>query len=109
MISWNAKQQTTAPTPDKGSHNHSSGTLSRLNALTGKQGLLKIRYAGEVGFTFLTVDPAPDLPTDTDDQAIQTAITRSRFLVRFDEGILIDGSDTRVISGRDISLISGRY
>jgi len=88
---------------------HSSGTLSRLKALTGKQGLLKIRYAGEVGFTFLSVDPAPDLPMEADDEAIQTAITRSRFLVRFDEGTLIDGSDRRVISGRDISLIRGRY
>jgi hypothetical protein len=88
---------------------HSSGTLARLKALTGKQGLLKIRYAGEVGFTFLSVDPAPDLPMEADDEAIQTAITRSRFLVRFDEGTLIDGSDRRVISGRDISLIRGRY
>lgn len=95
--------------PDEGPHNHSIGILSRLNALTGKQGLLKIRYAGEVGFTFLSVDPAPDLPAGTDDEAIQAAITRSRFLVRFDEGTLIDGSDTRVISGRDISLIRGRY
>ena len=32
-----------------------------------------------------------------------------RFLVRFDEGTLIDGSDTRVISGRYISLIRGKY
>ena len=82
---------------------------SRLNALTGKQGLLKIRFAGEVGFTFLSVDPAPDLPMELDDEAIQMAIDRSRFLVRFDQGTLIDGSDTRVISGRDISLIRGRY
>ena len=98
-----------ATNPDKEPHNHCIGTLSRLNALTGKHGLLKIRYAGEVGFTFLSVDPAPDLPTETDHDAIQTAITRSRFLVRFDEGTLIDGSDTRLISGRDISLIRGRY
>ena len=88
---------------------HRNGTLSRLMALTGKQGLLKIRFAGEVAFTFLSVDPAPDLPTEADDNAIQTAITRSRFLVRFDEGTLIDGRDTRVISGHDISLIRGRY
>jgi hypothetical protein len=88
---------------------HGNAMLSRLKALTGKQGLLKIRFAGEVGFTFLSVDPAPDLPADADDNGIQTAITRSRFLVRFDEGTLIDGSDTRVISGHDISLIRGRY
>jgi hypothetical protein len=84
-------------------------TLSRLNALAGKRGLLKIQYAGEVEFTFLSVDPAPGLSMELDDQAIQTAIDRSRFLVRFDDGTLIDGSDTRVISGRDISLIRGRY
>jgi hypothetical protein len=29
--------------------------------------------------------------------------------VRFDEGTLIEGSDTRVISGRYISLIRGKY
>jgi len=49
------------------------------------------------------------LPAEADDVTIQAAITRSRFVVRFDEGTLIDGSDTRVISGRDISLIRGRY
>ena len=80
-----------------------------MNALAGKQGLLKVRYGGEVGFTFLSVYPAPELPAETDDEGIQTAITRSQFLVRFDEGTLIDGSDRRVISGRDISLIRGRY
>jgi hypothetical protein len=94
---------------DKAPHSHPIGTLSRLNALTGKQDLLKIRYGGEVGFTFLSVYPAPELPAETDDEAIQAAITLSRFLVRFDEGTLIDGSDTRVISGRYVSLIRGKY
>src|SRR5664279_4533155 len=84
-------------------YNRFMETLSRLNALIGKQGLLKIRFAGEVGFTFLAVYPAPDLRAETNDEAIQTAIARSQFLVRFDEGTLIDGSDTKVISGRDIS------
>lgn len=94
---------------DERPHSHSAGTLARLNALTGKQGLLKIQHAGEVGFTILSVHPAPDLLAETDDEAIQLAINRSQFLVRFDEGTLIDGSDTRVISGRYISLIRGRY
>jgi hypothetical protein len=84
-------------------------TLPRLNGLVGKQGLLKIRYAGEVGFTFVSVDPAPNLPAEADDESIQDAINRSEFRVRFDEGTLIDGSDIRVISGRYISLIRGRY
>jgi len=94
---------------DKGPRNHSVGTPSRLNGLIGKQGLVPISGAGEVGFTFLSVYPAPNLPAETDDEAIQTAINRSQFLVRFDEGTLIDGSDTRVISGRYISLIKGKY
>ena len=64
----------------------------RLNSLTGKRGVLKIRCAGQVDFTFLSVDPPPDLPTEMDDDEFQTAITRSRFLVRFEEGTLIDGS-----------------
>jgi len=62
-----------------------------------------------VPFTFLSVYAPADLPSVTDDQEIQTAITRSCFLVRFDDGILLDGSDTKVISGRDISLINGRH
>src|SRR5205807_2145617 len=98
-----------APLSPKRAANGSKSTISRLNALTGKQGLLKIRYAGEVGFTVLSVDPPADLPAEADDEAIQIAITRSSFLVRFDEGTLIDGSKTRTISGRDISLIRRRY
>ena len=92
------------PNLDKGPREHSIGTLSRLNALIGKRGV-----AYEVWFTFLCVYPDPNLPAETDDEAIQAAINRSRFLVRFDKGTLIDGSDTRVISGRDISRIKGRY
>ena len=86
-----------------------NSSLSRLQALTGKKGLLKIRLAGEVPFTFLSVYGPADLSSITDDQEMQTAITRSSFLVRFDDGTLLDGSDTRIISGRDISLIEGRY
>jgi hypothetical protein len=80
-----------APISHKTPYNCFMETLSRLNALVGKQGLLKIRLAGEVGFTFLSVDPAPNLPTESIDEAIQTTITRSHFLVRFDRGTLIDG------------------
>jgi len=83
--------------------------LARLNNLVGKQGLLKLQYAGEVEFTFLSVSPATALPTEQDDAAFQAAITRSEFVVRFDEGTLIDGSHTKVVSGRYISLIKGRH
>jgi hypothetical protein len=83
--------------------------LSRLQNLVGKQGLVKIAQAGEVGFTFVAVHPAPDLPAKGDDAALQRAITRSEFTVQFDEGILIDDSNRKVISGFYISLIRGRY
>ena len=88
---------------------------SRLYALIGKQGLVPVRtdngWAGEKPFTFLSVEPPSEVLAgeDNDDQDIQAAIDRSRFLVRFDEGALIDGSKTKTISGRDISRIIGRY
>jgi hypothetical protein len=91
------------------SYNCFVDNLSRLNNLVGKQGLLKLQSAGEVGFTFLSVSPATVLPTEQDDAAFQGAITRSEFVVRFDEGTLINGSHTKVVSGRYISLIKGRY
>jgi len=86
----------------------SMDALTRLNNLVGKKGLLKIANHGEVRFTFLSVDPASDLPTEADDDAFQDVITQSSFKVRFDE-VTIDGSDTRVISGAHISRIFGEY
>jgi hypothetical protein len=68
-----------------------------------------IHSFGEVGCTILSVDPASDLPVEADGESIQTAISRSKFRVRFDEGILIDGSDVKVISGWYVSRIKGRY
>lgn len=82
---------------------------SRMRGLVGKQGLVKIAQAGEVGFTFLAVHPASNLPASGDDNELQRAITQSNFTVRFDEGTLIDDSNLRVISGQYISLIRGRY
>jgi hypothetical protein len=83
--------------------------LSRLQNLVGKKGLLKIAQAGEVGFTFLAVHPASNLPANGDDDELQRAITRSDFTVQFDKGVLIDDSNRKVISGGYISLIRGRY
>jgi hypothetical protein len=73
--------------------------LSRLQNLVGKQGLLKIAQAGEVGFTFIAAHPGPNLPANGDDNELQRAITRSDFTVQFAEGTLIDGSNRKVISG----------
>lgn len=83
--------------------------LSRLQNLVGKHGLVPIAQVGEVGFTFLAVHPAPNLPPKGDDDELQRAITRSEFTIQFDEGMLIDGSNRRIISGLYISLIRGRY
>ncbi|MDR3742284.1 MAG: hypothetical protein P4L40_24975 [Terracidiphilus sp.] len=85
-----------------------NSTLSRLRDLVGKKGLL-VTSAGEVPFTFLRVVPPADLPSVADEQEFQNAITRSNFLVRFDDGILLDGSDTRNISGFYVSSITGRH
>jgi len=81
-------------------------TRSRLQALIGKQGI-----AFETRFTFIAVHPPSDLSAaeDDHDEDIEMAINRSHFLVRFDDGVMIDGSNTRIISGRDISRIIGRY
>ncbi len=82
---------------------HSMDMHTRLKTLVGKKGLLKVANHGEVGFTFLSVDPAPDLPEESDLEAFHNAITLSSFRVLFDDGVLIDGSDTKVISGYYIS------
>jgi hypothetical protein len=84
-------------------------TLLRLTNLMGKHGLLKIRQAGEVRFTFLSVEPGPDLPTEMDDDGFQAAINQSSFGVLFENGVLIDGSNTSVISGWYISRIFEPY
>jgi hypothetical protein len=82
--------------------------LSRLVNLVGKKGLLHAQ-AGEVGFTFIAVHPAANLPMNGDDEELQRAITQSEFTVQFDDGTLIDGSNRKVISGFYISIIKGRY
>jgi hypothetical protein len=81
----------------------------RLQSLVGRKGLLKIAQYGEVEFTFRAVHPAPNLPAYGDDDALQHAITQSDFTIQFAPGTLIDGSNHKVISGRYISLIRGRY
>ena len=84
---------------------------SRLYALIGKQGILHVRTVGEVQFTFLSVEPPPELLAgeENDDQDIETAINRSWFLVRLDEGPLTYSSNTITIPGRDVFMILQRY
>jgi hypothetical protein len=87
--------------------------LSRMQNLVGKHGLVLLKppaeNSREFSFSFVAVHPAPNLPAKGDDNAFQSAIAASEFTVQFDEGIVIDGSNFKVISGRYISLIRGRY
>ncbi|HMD76705.1 MAG TPA: hypothetical protein VKG86_04965 [Terracidiphilus sp.] len=92
----------------KFAHDCVMDTVTRSNNLIGKKGLLKIANHGEVRFTFLSVDPVSDLPAEADDDAFQNVINQSSFKVRFDK-VIIDGSDTKVISGFYISRIFGDY
>jgi len=97
------------PILNKSEYDCSMDTLSRLKNLVGKRGLLNIANHGDVEFTFLSVDPVPDLPAETDSEAFQRAINLSSFQVRFNNGIRIEGTDTISVSGLDISRIFGDY
>jgi hypothetical protein len=79
--------------------------LNRLYNLSGKKGILKVAHAGEVAFTFVEIHPPAQLPSDTDENAFQLAITESDFTVYFHEGDVLDGRDTMRVSGRHISAI----
>jgi hypothetical protein len=86
---------------------------ARLQNLPGKRGLVMLKSDREAGrefeVTIVAVHPARDLPGTGDDDELQRAITRSEFTVKFEDDTLIDGSNYKVISGRYISLIRGRY
>jgi hypothetical protein len=77
--------------------------LTRLRNLVGKRGLLPVRcadgYACEVPLTFIAVAPPRDIPQKTDFDTFNTLISRSDFLIRFDAGTFLDGSNTRRVSG----------
>jgi hypothetical protein len=78
-------------------------TLSRLNALVGRKGILKIANNGHAGFTFLSVDPAPDLPAEADAETFNHAISISSFRVRFDDIVLNGGKNEMIILGEHIA------
>jgi hypothetical protein len=89
-------------------------TLSRLNRLVGKQAFVKLPLQ-DAEVTLLSVDPPTKYPAKLDDDPIASlmdmgrVIDGSRFTVRYQDGILVDGSDTGVISGWYISRIKGGY
>jgi hypothetical protein len=57
-------------------------------------------------FTFIAVQPPEKLFSETNDEdAFQRAVSQSEFTIRFEEGTLIDGSNTKKVSGFYISKI----
>ncbi len=85
--------------------------LARLRGLMGKRGLLPVRsadgFSGEVAFTFIAVAPPANIPQGTDFDSFNALISHSDFLIRFDQGILLDGRNTRSVSGEAISRVFG--
>jgi hypothetical protein len=77
----------------------------RLMSLVGKRGFLPIQEAGEMPFTVLSIQPPKEPQVD-----IERMINFSRFSIRFDEGVLIDGANTMVIGGSSFSSLNdGKY
>ena len=77
--------------------------LVRLGGLIGKRGLLPVRsmdgFSGEVPFTFVAVAPPRNVPQKTDFDTFNALISQSDFVVRFDDGTLLNGRNTRTVSG----------
>jgi hypothetical protein len=77
--------------------------LARLRGLIGKRGLFPVRSADgffrEVPFTFVAVAPPRNIAEETDFDTFNALISRSEFVVRFDDGTLLDGRNTRSVSG----------
>ena len=77
--------------------------LKRLHGFAGMRGLLPVRSVDgfwEEPFTFTgVVTPPPVIPAETDFDTFNNLISASNFHIRFDEGVLIDGRNTRNVSG----------
>jgi hypothetical protein len=75
----------------------------RLRGLVGMRGLFPVRsadgFSGEAPFTFVAVAPPRTIPTKTDFDTFNRLIDASDFHIRFDEGTLLDGRNTRTVSG----------
>jgi hypothetical protein len=77
--------------------------LTRLRGFAGMRGLFPVRsadgFSGEVPFTFVAVVPPRTIPARTDFDTFNRLIDTCDFLIRFDEGTLLDGRNTRTVSG----------
>ena len=56
-------------------------------------------FMGSAPYTIETVVPPDRIPEETDPHTFNALISASKFLVRFGECVLIDGSNTRLLSG----------
>jgi hypothetical protein len=77
--------------------------LARLRSFIGRRGLLPVRsangFSGDVPVTFIGVTPPRNISEETDLDTFNALISRSEFTVRFDDGTLLDGRNTRSVSG----------
>jgi len=77
--------------------------LTRLHGLVGMRGLFPVRsadgFSGEAPFTFVAVLPPRIIPAKTDFDTFNRLIDACDFHVRIDEGTLLDGRNTRTVSG----------
>jgi hypothetical protein len=80
--------------------------LTRLHKLKGVRGQLtridRDGHSWEAPYTIEKVMPPDHIPEGNDPRTFNALISASSFLVLFDEGILIDGSNTRLLSGSEI-------
>jgi hypothetical protein len=74
----------------------------RLSKLIGKKGYIKIKYRGELQFTVLAIEPPAEPQRD-----MESAISHSKFTVRLDDGVLMDGSNTPTILGQFFTGLNG--
>jgi len=71
--------------------------------MRGVLGVWQTDWRGcEVPYTFEAVVPPDHIPVETDPNTFSALIGASEFLVRFDEGTLINGSSTRRLSGSHV-------
>jgi len=81
--------------------------LTRIQKLKGIRGQTvpiprEHGHSWEAPYTIERVVLPDYIPEGNDPYTFDALIRASRFLVRFDEGVLIDGSNTRLLSGSEI-------
>jgi hypothetical protein len=88
-------------------YNVTMTNLTRLQKLKGIRGQTIPIPQGdghprEVPYTIEQAVPPDHIPEGNDPHTFNALISASRFLVRFDDGVLIAGSNTQLLSGSEI-------